>query len=390
MSGRNASVFLQKTLQSAKASPFGRGVTVGDGEGKDVTKNKQTQRYEDFWLESSYRRQRGICPRACPLRRLRASSPKGRALGKTENIHSDTFPALTVVRYLKRGGGCIKTVIYLDVLLLTNFVLGALFLLAAGLVSGQRCSGGRALCGAAVAAASSLALLAPTAPWSVGLLYKGGTGALAVAAAYGWPGWRAFARLLAWFWLLNLMLTGAVLLPGARMEVNNLSVYLPLSPEVLLVSAGCVYGGLTLALHLLGDGKKACFPAELEIAGVVLPVRAFHDTGFGVREPLSGCGVVLVRFAAVEARLPPALRTYLKETFSGSGILPPPELGVRLVPCDTVAGHCLLPAVPAQALRWTARGRHQTRHGLYAAFCDMPPPPPGWTLLVGSDVMEGS
>lgn len=117
-------------------------------------------------------------------------------------------------------------------------------------------------------------------------------------------------RLLAWFWLLNLMLTGAVLLPGARMEVNNLSVYLPLSPEVLLVSAGCVYGGLTLALHLLGDGKKACFPAELEIAGVVLPVRAFHDTGFGVREPLSGCGVVLVRFAAVEARLPACL-TYL-------------------------------------------------------------------------------
>ena len=112
---------------------------------------------------------------------------------------------------ISKGGGCIKTVIYLDVLLLTNFVLGALFLLAAGLVSGQRCSGGRALCGAAVAAASSLALLAPTAPWSVGLLYKGGTGALAVAAAYGWPGWRAFVRLLAWFWLLNLMLTGAVL-----------------------------------------------------------------------------------------------------------------------------------------------------------------------------------
>ena len=99
---------------------------------------------------------------------------------------------------------------------------------------------------------------------------------------------------------------------------------------------------------------------------------------------------MLVRFSAVEARLPPALRTYLKETFSGSGILPPPELGVRLVPCDTVAGHCLLPAVPAQALRWAARGRQRTRHGLYAAFCDLPPPPPGWTLLVGSDVMEGS
>ena len=29
---------------------------------------------------------------------------------------------------ISKGGGCIKTVIYLDVLLLTNFVLGALFL----------------------------------------------------------------------------------------------------------------------------------------------------------------------------------------------------------------------------------------------------------------------
>ena len=42
--------------------------------------------------------------------------------------------------------GCtIKTVIYLDVLLLVNFLLGALFLLAAGLLSGQRCAAGRLL-----------------------------------------------------------------------------------------------------------------------------------------------------------------------------------------------------------------------------------------------------
>lgn len=219
------------------------------------------------------------------------------------------------------------------------------------------------------------ALLAPTAPWSVGLLYKGGTGALAVAAAYGWPGWRAFVRLLAWFWLLNLMLTGAVLLPGARMEVNNLSVYLPLSPEVLLVSAGCVYGGLTLALHLLGDGKKACFPAELEIAGVVLPVRAFHDTGFGVREPLSGCGVVMVRFAAVEARLPPALRTYLKETFSGAASCPRRSWGCGSSPAIQWRGTaCCLPSRRRRCVG-RLRGQQQTRHGLYAAFCDTPPRP---------------
>lgn len=278
----------------------------------------------------------------------------------------------------------IRTVIYLDVLLLTNFALGALFLLAAGLLGGQRCTGVRAIGGAVVAAVSSLAVLAPTAPWPVSLLYKSGTGALAVLAAYGWPGARAFVQLLVWFWLLNLMLAGAVLLPGA--ETNNGSVYLPLSPGLLLVCAGAVYGILQGALHVLGHPNgDACFAAELVLAGTVLHVRAFHDTGFAVREPLSGRAVVLVRYQSVKNALPETLGTYLEKTFSSSAVVPPSGLGVRFVPCDTVAGHCLLPAVPVEELHCVRHGKTRVQRDLYAAFCDTPAPPAGWTLLLGSE-----
>ena len=79
----------------------------------------------------------------------------------------------------------IKTVIYLDVLLLTNFALTLLFLLAAGLLCGACCSPLRLVGGAGAAAVSSLALLAPTAPWPLALTYKGTSAALCVAAAYG-------------------------------------------------------------------------------------------------------------------------------------------------------------------------------------------------------------
>ena len=82
----------------------------------------------------------------------------------------------------------IKTVIYLDVLLLTNFALTLLFLLAAGLLAGVECRAGRLLLGGAAGAASSLALLAPEVPDTAALLYKVSTAALTVAAAYGWPG----------------------------------------------------------------------------------------------------------------------------------------------------------------------------------------------------------
>ena len=59
-----------------------------------------------------------------------------------------------------------------------------------------------------------------------------------------------------------------------------------------------------------------------------------------------------------------------------------PELGVRLVPCTTIAGHCVLPAVPAKALRVGSR-RVQ---GFLAAFCRPEMPPEHWTALLDSEL----
>ena len=279
-----------------------------------------------------------------------------------------------------------RTVIYLDVLLLVNFVVGAAFLLAAGLLCGACCSPLRLVGGAGAAAVSSLALLAPTAPWPLALTYKGTSAALCVAAAYGWQGARNTARLTAWFVLLNLTLTGALFLPGAA--CNNLSFYLPVSPGLLLASTAGVCGVVEGVLHVLGRSGPACFGAELSVAGRVVPLSVFCDTGFHVQEPLSGRAVVLVRFGAVQSRLPPALGTYLEQHFAGAAPLPVPALGVCLVPCTTVAGHCILPAVPASlCCTGSPAGQGRAEH-LYAAFADLPPPPDGWEVLVGSETVS--
>ena len=280
----------------------------------------------------------------------------------------------------------IKTVIYLDVLLLTNFALTLLFLLAAGLLAGVECRAGRLLLGGAAGAASSLALLAPDAPDAAALLYKVSTAALTVAAAYGWPGSRCFARLVGWFCAGNLLLAGALLLPGA--QTNNGCIYLPLSPGALLAGAGGVVLAVQGVLRFLGRGGGQVFPARLTVADTALDVRAFCDTGFSVQEPLSGRAVVLVRFGAVQSRLPPALGTYLEQHFAGAAPLPDPALGVRLVPCTTVAGHCILPAVPASlCCTGSPAGQGRAEH-LYAAFADLPPPPDGWEVLVGVEAWE--
>lgn len=135
-------------------------------------------------------------------------------------------------------------------------------------------------------------------------------------------------------------------------------------------------------------GRGRGIPARLTVADTALDVRAFCDTGFSVQEPLSGRAVVLVRFGAVQSRLPPALGTYLEQHFAGAAPLPDPALGVRLVPCTTVAGHCILPAVPASlCCTGSPAGQGRAEH-LYAAFADLPPPPDGWEVLVGVEAWE--
>ena len=88
-----------------------------------------------------------------------------------------------------------KTGIYLDELLLTNFLAAAALLLGAGLLCARQCSGLRLMAGSAAAAAASLGILLPELPEPVAFLYKVFTCCAAVAAAYGVPGLRNFVQL---------------------------------------------------------------------------------------------------------------------------------------------------------------------------------------------------
>ena len=272
-----------------------------------------------------------------------------------------------------------KSVIYLDELLLTNFVLAALFLTAAGLLCATVCTGVRLCTGAALAAVSALVLLAPELPGAVAVGYKIFTGCAVVAAAYGLPGRGRFARLCAWYALLNLLLCGAVVLPGVQSA--NLCVYFALSPGRLLLCCGAVSALLRAVLFCFGRAGPRSVAAVLELDSAALPVQALCDTGFSVQDPLSGRAVVLLHYPSVRDGLPQALRIFLDSYFA-CGTAPPPELGVRLVPCTTIAGHCVLPAVPAKALRVGSR-RVQ---GFLAAFCRPETPPEHWTALLDSEL----
>ena len=115
---------------------------------------------------------------------------------------------------------------------------------------------------------------------------------------------------------------------------------------------------------------------------------AFADGAVSFWEALDALGpdgkaVVLVQYPAVRHRLPQAARQYLDGWFAHSTAPPPPELGVHLVPCRSIHGQSMLPALPAALQLGKDRAG-----GLLAAFCCPTPPDPAWELLYGEDAAQ--
>ena len=125
----------------------------------------------------------------------------------------------------------IKTVIYLDVLLLVNFLVAYFLLQAAGLLSSQHAAFSRMVCASGIASLSALILFAPELSYPAQILYKILTACAVVGVAFGLQGLRRFVTAVCWYAALNILLAGlciAVILRTGTplLQTANLTVYL--------------------------------------------------------------------------------------------------------------------------------------------------------------------
>lgn len=244
-----------------------------------------------------------------------------------------------------------KTVIYLDVLLLVNFLSAYFLLLAAGLLSGQRARFVRMLLGSGAAALSALILFAPEQSYPVQLAYKVGTALIITAITFGWQNKRRLLTATCWYAALNIALAGLALLvilqTGTQMlQTGNLVVYLRVSPLLLVVLSGICCLAVEGGARLLTKRKPSLQTVglELELGELTVHLRAALDTGCHLTDPITCLPVLVVSFPDAKDRLPSAVREYLNAWFAGLAPgEPPPGTKLRLIPCNTAAARSLLP-----------------------------------------------
>ena len=138
-----------------------------------------------------------------------------------------------------------------------------------------------------------------------------------------------------------------ILNTGTRaLQTGNLTVYLRVSPLLMVVLSGAGCLAAELGMRLLAGGKavRQSVGLEVELAGVAVHLRAALDTGCHLTDPITCLPVLVVSFPDAAARIPQPVRDYLKAWFDGRAPEQPPEgMKLRLIPCKTAAQSGLLP-----------------------------------------------
>ena len=261
-------------------------------------------------------------------------------------------------------------VIYVDTLFLLNFAVDYFLLFLTAKSAGLYPRRLRLLLGAAIGAIFAVLLYFPPLHAILGLLCRMASGCAVVLVTFGtMPGAR-LARLCGSFLWMTVLLAGVVFLLSQSMgglSVQNGVFYADLTAAVMVPAFLVSY---LLAGVVLGRGRaavnRAFHEVEATLGGKTVRFRALEDSGNLLRDPISGCRVIVTDPVVLRSLLGEEALSLLQETS-----IPPLELlrdlcgtPLWLLPAETAAGHGMIPVFRAEDLYIDGRRTREYLLGL--------------------------
>lgn len=254
-----------------------------------------------------------------------------------------------------------RGVVYVDVLFFTNALIGLCLLRCCASLTGCAVQKFFLFAGGILAGISSLMVILPPLPaWIMGLMKIISAGAI-VALAFLKNGRRIFLKCLLWYVALNVLLSGTILLAlyyfePSKIQIYNMTLYFDVSPLLLICCVTGTYFVMQIMTFLMGRPREQIvLPFRATFGSEKLDGYALWDTGYHVKDPISGASTFLLSFPEVQSKLSVPLEKALSNYFR-TGNLQAGD-GIRLIPARTATGMRLLPAIKAplqlmQRERW--------------------------------------
>lgn len=237
-------------------------------------------------------------------------------------------------------------VIYVDVLLIVNFIITYYLLLSASLLSGYTHNKKRVIISSATGAIFCLYIFVDINSSFADIAFKIISLFICSVIAFGIKDKKKLAIQMLCYLFLNTMLSGLIYLLSQKSTAiyqNNLFYYFSINPVLLVVSAMVIYLSIMI-FELVKDKVSPQKTISMDIffdSFSITDLSAFHDSGFKLKDIISNKDIVIVSLEKTKEKLPYMLTEdiayFLKgnytdvktaftpvffNTLSGSGILP--------------------------------------------------------------------
>ena len=278
-------------------------------------------------------------------------------------------------------------VVYADVLLLTNFYVDYLLLLATEKLSGATGRFWRRMLGGFVASLFSLTIYLPSLGRLMELGWKCLCALMTIFITYGPCRPHTFLRRCVAFLAATYAFAGLFLLlqrwtsSENGILVRGGTVYLDLSPFMLVGFTTVCYLALTIYRRLIrrSEAQEQKHELFLSYKSNSRSIPVYYDSGNRLTDPLSGRPVLVVDRRVAGDLLPPEeYESMLSPEPDGNAVH-----GFRLIPFQSVGGNGLMPAFQPDAVKLDGRS-------LGRCYVALSPAPirEGFDGLIGPDLME--
>ena len=267
-----------------------------------------------------------------------------------------------------------ETAVYVDVLLVLNYVTTAALLAATAKLLGIEIQRRRIVGAALLGAMGSLAIFLPFMGFFPLLCYRILLSGAIVIAALPWAGWVQLVKGWAMFFAVNFFFAGVMLgiwmlfAPSGMIYYNGI-VYFNINPVMLLASTAAAYALLGLARRLSRAGRipgtKCRITVTLDSKSCSLD--GLIDTGNSLYEPFSGAPVFVCPLGAVKGILTRELAGAIRgEDLELAAIAAGRR--IRMVPYAAMGSRGTLPALRVDELIIHSGGNSYTAQLCYMAI----------------------
>ena len=262
--------------------------------------------------------------------------------------------------------------IYVDVLLVTNYVVNMLLLSCHAKFTGRRMKRYRTMLAALVGAVGALTIFLPYMGFAVEIIYRFVLSAIIVRIAVSSHGVKAFLGDWLAFFVVSFLFAGIMLalwmfIRPVGMLYSNGVVYFDVSPIALLIGMAAAYliTGVFWRFVRTGRISSQSYRMKVRLQKNTVELNAFLDSANSLYEPFGNSPVIVCRFRAVR----PLFEDELALALESQDFEKAAKLGMKLrfVPYKVIKGSGVLPAFRADEILLETEGKRFSVEDAYLA-----------------------